>query len=200
MAGGRTVVGVDGTAVGLRSGEGGSRAVALRIVGGTATAVAKRSLVLVDVDAVEGPYHAAVAEPGRADEIIDAAESTAAGNALVAVRDLLDESGPARVVGVVLGNRPPPDRAQGLRSHVLTHAAEGGLFRQAVLDAAHQLGLPVFASPEAEVVGQLAARLGTDTAGAEVMLRRLGATVGRPWRRAEQLAAAVAWLALLEQG
>jgi hypothetical protein len=179
------------TAIGLRSGEGGTTGVVLVLEGGDVHVV-RRSPIQLYADGIElAPFHAATEDRPHADAIIDEAVAEAARRADDAVRDLgagLDVA----TIGVVLGNGPPPDRALALRSHVASHAAEGALQREALLHAATHTGLPVYAIVEREVFAALATIGGGDH---ERRLTALGADVGKPWRKPEKLAAAIAWLA-----
>ncbi|HEX5588046.1 MAG TPA: hypothetical protein VFZ17_12120 [Acidimicrobiia bacterium] len=177
-------------AIGLRSGEGGAACVALARTAGALSVVGRRAVALTEPTATLAPFHAATEAPDRADEIIDAAVAYANVQAEAVVADLVAELGDVAHVGVVLGNAPPPDRALALRSHVASHAAEGALHRDALLYGASSTGLPVFALPEREVLGALAAAWPDGTA----RLDALHESAGRPWRKPEKLAAAIAIL------
>lgn len=179
-------------AIGLRSGEGGTACVAVARTNGALSVVGRRALALVEPSATLAPFHAATEAPDRADEIIDAAIAYANHQAESIVADLLRELGDVTHVGVVLGNAPAPDRALALRSHVASHAAEGALNRDALLHGASSTGLPVFALPERDVPGALAGAWPDSTA----RLDALHESAGRPWRKPEKLAAAVAILSL----
>jgi len=74
----------------------------------------------------------------------------------------------------------PGSVADVLRSHAWMHAAEGVLYREAVLAAARRNGWPAHAVEES----------GLPDAGAA--LAALGAAAGRPWRRYEKDAARAA--------
>lgn len=177
-------------AIGLRSGEGGSACVVLDVEDGPRF-VARRTVDLYG-DRALAPFHAATADPERADEIIDEAVATATDRAIALVTDLLREVPGLAHIGVVLGNNPAPTRGFALRSHVASHAAEGALLRTALLEAATQSGLRVYALPERDVFPTLESSIAGD---AETRLKELGAVAGRPWRKPEKLAAAIAWLA-----
>jgi len=96
------------------------------------------------------------------------------------------------VVAVVVGEHPVPDDVPVTRIlavHTLMHAAEGQLFRDAVLDAAVARGLV------AHGVARRAAErlLAGDLAGA---VARIGAAAGRPWRKEQKLATVAALVAV----
>jgi hypothetical protein len=103
-----------------------------------------------------------------------------------AMRAVLDEAGHLDVVAVVMGDYPVPESAAAiLASHTLMHAAEGQLYREALLDAASALDLPAVG-----VSRNLAAsRLDGDLAAA---VAALGTAAGRPWRKEHKLAAIAA--------
>jgi hypothetical protein len=99
---------------------------------------------------------------------------------------ILDEVGALDVVAVVMGDFPVPDSAAAiLASHTLMHAAEGQLYREALLDAASARGLRGVG-----VSRNLASsRLDGDLAD---RVRELGLVAGRPWRKEHKLAAVAA--------
>jgi hypothetical protein len=64
------------------------------------------------------------------------------------------------LAGVVGGAaRMPSDLASILRSHTLVHAAEGDLFRNALVEASKEAGLKVIAVPSRVLLGEAAAAL-----------------------------------------
>jgi hypothetical protein len=81
----------------------------------------------------------------------------------------------------------PGSVAAVLRSHAWMHAAEGVLYRDAMLAAARRGGWPAHAVDPAALPS------------AEEVIMGLGAVAGRPWRRAEKDAARAA-LTLLSVG
>jgi hypothetical protein len=105
------------------------------------------------------------------------------------LRDLLTELGGAAGVGIVVGDHPVPESLAAIvASHPLMHAAEGQLYRDALLDAATVLGRPAVSVPrrraEARLAGDLAGRI-----------RTLGKDAGPPWRKEQKLAAVAALVA-----
>src|SRR5438270_2284143 len=82
-----------GTALGLRSGEGGTVAVAVRW-DGSPSLLAAESLRLNTPDVHGQAYHAASADPVHADEIIAATEAVARRLATEAVSSLAASVGP----------------------------------------------------------------------------------------------------------
>ena len=149
------------------------------------------------------PYHAAAGlDLTAAGELIARVESAAENAAAAGLRALsvaglaegglsvagLAEAGQAgavRAVAVVVKPVAVPDDLAGiLRSHAWMHAAEGVLYRQAVLAAAQECGW----TPRAVERSSLPA--------AESALAVLGRAAGRPWRQIEKDAARAA-LAIL---
>jgi hypothetical protein len=179
-------------AIGLRSGEGGAACIAVARTESTLSVVGRRAVALTEPTATLAPFHAATEAPDHADAVIEAAIAYANRRAEEIVADLVEELGDVARVGVVLGNAPAPDRALALRSHVASHAAEGALNRDALLHGASSTKLPVFALPERDVLGALAAAWPDSPA----RLDALHESAGRPWRKPEKLAAAIAILSL----
>ncbi len=113
------------------------------------------------------------------------AEEAAAGG-LRAVADLLP-AGAVRGVAVVVKGVSVPDRLPDvLRSHAWMHAAEGILYREAVLAAAQACGWTAHAVELASLPA------------AEHALAAVGRAAGRPWRRTEKDAARAAIAVLME--
>jgi hypothetical protein len=102
------------------------------------------------------------------------------------LREVLAEVGPVEAVGVVVGDFPVPESvAAVLASHTLMHAAEGQLYRDALLDAAAALGQRGVGLSRKRAAALLAGEL----AGT---VRALGAAAGPPWRKEHKLAAVAA--------
>ena len=137
------------------------------------------------------PYHAAAELPATAAEsMIRRAEAAAEEAALAALRSAAAALPAATITGVavvVKGVFLPGSVAAVLRSHAWMHAAEGVLYRDAVLAAARRGGWTAHAVD------------GPALPSAEEVITGLGAAAGRPWRRAEKDAARAA-LTLLSSG
>jgi hypothetical protein len=136
------------------------------------------------------PYHAAAGlDLAAAAQLIGqvgrtAEEAAAAG--LRSVADLLP-AGARTEVAVVVKAVSVPDRLPDiLRSHAWMHAAEGVLYRQAVLAAAQECGW----TPRAVERSSLPE--------AAPDLAELGRAAGRPWRHIEKDAARAALVILAE--
>ena len=140
---------------------------------------------LAGADQPAQPYHAAAGlDLARAAELIGQAEQGAVEAAVAGLRgvaDSLPAAADVRGVAVaVKAVRVPDSIADVLRSHAWMHAAEGMLYREAVLAATQQCGWKAH---------------GVDVSslqGAEQVLAELGRAAGRPWRRIEKDAARAA--------
>ena len=153
--------------IGVMARTGSAVAVAL---GGTAAAprfLARREIGLVPEGLTAQPYHAAAG--------------------LRALADLVQARTVRTVAVVVKAVAVPGNLAGILRSHAWMHAAEGVLYRQAVLAAATECGWPARAVEQSALPA------------AEQVLGALGRAAGRPWRRLEKDAARAA-LAQLAAG
>lgn len=108
------------------------------------------------------------------------------GIALERMRALWSELSPVAGVGVVIGDHPVPDSlATILASHALMHAAEGQLYRDALLEAAAACGLPARGVARRRAVALLTGELADAVA-------LLGTRAGHPWRKQHKLAAVAA--------
>jgi len=138
------------------------------------------------------PYHVAAGmDPAEADALVGgavrAAEYAAVAGLHMVAGDLQDA---AAIVGVAVAVKPvdvPASLPAVLRSHAWMHAAEGVLYREAVLGAAAEFGFTPHAMAFAELPD------------AEPSLAVIGQAAGRPWRRIEKDAARAA-IAILPPG
>jgi len=133
-------------------------------------------------------FHAAV---GRrdAEAFVRRCAEAVAELAVQRLRELLAEVGQVDRVGVVIGDHPVPDDVgRILAAHPLMHAAEGQLYRDALLDAAAACTLPATGTARSTVAGRLEGDLAAAVAA-------LGAAAGRPWRKEHKLAAVAALVA-----
>jgi hypothetical protein len=168
------------------------------------TAAAPRFLARQEIDLVPGglaaqPYHAAAdMDATAAGELIAQVEAASEDAAAAGLRALAHAglasaglagtglagaglAGAVRAVAVVV--KPvavPEDLVSIMRSHAWMHAAEGVLYRQAVLSAATECGWTARAVEQSTLPD------------AEQALDALGRAAGRPWRRIEKDAARAA--------
>ena len=164
--------------IGVVTRTGSAVAVAL---GGSAAVprfLARHEIELVPPGLPAQPYHAAAAlDLSEAEQLIAQVERAAEEAAAAGLRALAAAAaaGAPPAVAVVVKPAAVPDHLAGvLRSHAWMHAAEGVLYRQAVLAAASGCGWPAHAVEQSALPA------------AEQALGELGQAAGRPWRRAEK--------------
>jgi hypothetical protein len=174
--------------IGVVTRTGSAVAVALSGSADTPRFRARREFGLTRPGLEVQPYHAAAGlDLAAAAQLIGqvgrgAEEAAAAG--LRSVADVLP-GGARTEVAVVVKEVSVPDRLPDiLRSHAWMHAAEGVLYRQAVLAAAEECGW----RPRAVEQSSLPA--------AAPALAMLGRAAGRPWRQIEKDAARAALVIL----
>jgi len=174
--------------IGITTKTGSAVAVALRGTPARPQFAGRREIELVPPGLVAQPYHAAAdMDLAAARELIAEVESAAEMAAAAGLRTLAATRppSPVRAVAVVVkAVSMPGDLAGILRSHAWMHAAEGVLYREAVLAGAARCGWMAHALEQAALPT------------AEQALNALGRAAGRPWRRFEKDAARAA-LALL---
>ena len=170
--------------IGVVARTGSAVAVALS---GTAAAPrfrARREIGLLAPGLTAQPYHAAAdLDLAAGGELIAQVESAAEQAAAAALRGLAATMAPApvRAVAVVVKPVSVPGQLAGiLRSHAWMHAAEGVLYRNAVLAGAAECGWTAHAVAESALPA------------AEQAVAALGQAAGRPWRRLEKDAARAA--------
>jgi hypothetical protein len=180
-----TVSGVAGAIViGVVARTGSAVAVVLSGPAGTPRFWARREIELISPGLPVQPYHAAAGldlpvAGQMVSQVARGAEQAAAGG-LRALADLLPAEAVCAVAVVVKAVSVPDRLGDVLRSHAWMHAAEGMLYRQAVLAAAQECGWRAHAVE----LSLLPA--------AERVLTTLGQAAGRPWRRVEKDAARAA--------
>jgi hypothetical protein len=138
-------------------------------------------------------FHAAVElDPARAERLIEGAAAEAKANATEALRRFRGEHG-VGACAVVASAAPAPDElAAILRSHMLIHAAEGRLYRDAILAGAKQARVAAKFFPAKVLDEVAAAALGADAA----LVAAAGKGAGPPWGKDQRMAALAAWVVL----
>jgi hypothetical protein len=179
--------------VGIVTRTGSAVAIALGGPAPTATFLGRLEIELAPAHLPAQPYHAAARLDVRAASaliaVVEQAAEDAAGAGLRALTDGLPAAA-AAIAAVAVVVKPvslPDDVADVLRSHARMHAAEGVLYREAVLAAVRRCGWTAVAVDESYL-----------PAGGEA-LAVIGRDAGRPWRRIEKDAARAA-LTLLSSG
>ncbi len=148
-------------------------------------------------------YHAAAELPaGPAASIVERVHKAASALATDALRqvvaELAHEGHDVTVLAVAagaLGGRD--DLASILRSHTRWHAAEGELYREALVDGAAAVDVPVVRFAKGAALDELSGELGREPAALIRGITAWGQALGPPWRKEHKEAAAAAWLALL---
>ena len=137
------------------------------------------------------PYHAAAELPfAKAEALVREAVESSRALALeamgAAVAALRSQGHEVAGCGIVLGSGKALPGLEGiLASHALIHTAEGEMFREVLVWAARQLGLPVTGVPAK----------GLDSASLE-RIGSFGKMVGPPWTEDQKYATVVALMAL----
>jgi hypothetical protein len=189
------------TALGLRAHTGW--AIAVAVGGGTSPEVFVewRRLELSDASVPVQAYHAARAlSPEEANVLTQRAHDAARNAAARSLGDLVEElrAHGHDLVGAGLSTssaRIPTALRTILASHVLVHAAEGELYREALAHAAEVRGIPLVRVParDLEARARQASRL--DERSLRELLAELGRAAGPPWRKDEREAAMAACVA-----
>jgi hypothetical protein len=155
-----------------------------------------------DPEAPPYVYHAAAKLAlASAERFIREAENDAFARAKeelgTAIRDLRERGYEVVVSGIIAGNRPFSSPLETiLRAHSLIHAAEGELFRQAIIRASNALEVPVAAVPARELYSQAAKKLGVSIEAVRRHLAEAGRAAGKPWAQDQKesfLAALIAF-------
>jgi hypothetical protein len=190
------------TALGFRPHTGWTCAVALAGDVSAPAVVARRRLELSDPAVPWQPYQAASQlRPDAAMDLVREAERVAGEVTAAALGALLAELHAAghEVVGAVVpsGRSALPDTVpRTLASHPLMHAAEGELFRDALVGAATEHGLRVVRAPAEGLREEVCAELGCSEDALGALLAGLGRAVGPPWRQDEKEGTLAAWIGL----
>jgi hypothetical protein len=148
------------------------------------------------------PYHAAEPLPYQQAErfvtqCIDETRHLADEGLRAAIQDVQNSGHHIAACGILLGSgRTLPTLERILASHALIHAAEGEMFRDALLHAAQECKLTVKGIKERELHSQAAAMLGRSAEQLRDYLTNQGRILGAPWREDQKCATLAAWLAL----
>jgi hypothetical protein len=99
---------------------------------------------------------------------------------------------------LLASGRPLPALPQILASHALIHAADGELFREALLHASRRCGFETFTAKDGALLERASHSLSLQKEELVHRLGDLGAELGPPWTQDEKFAALAAWLSLVE--
>jgi len=188
-------------AIGFRDHSGWAIAIAIGLeLGGTPVLLERSRLTICPDNLPRQPYHA-VAERGFPRDTIRLVEEAALGSAtdeLARLRETLSTGGHdvvAAGIGHAAGSIPASLEAI-LRTHTLLHAAEGRLFREALAEAAAEIGLAVSRFLQRDVMSLAASALDAAPTALDAHLTAIGKGAGPPWRKDHREAAAAAIIAL----
>jgi hypothetical protein len=191
-------------AVGFRVHSGWAAAVAVCLEKGAPVVLARQRVQLVETFTYEfrQPYHTAEKMlEGQARKFISRMQAEARRLAYIEIRELASRTQEQGMkltrCGLLLASgRPLPALQKILASHALIHAADGELFREALLHASARCRLRDFRMKERQLLecaGQVLRLKG------DALMRRvteLGRPLGSPWSQDEKFATLAAWLAL----
>jgi len=193
-------------AVGFRVHSGWTAVVAVAMDKGIPLVLARERAHLVKTFAYEyrQPYHTAATMPADDREVfvsrVRAEARHLAFRTLSRLKGELDKEGYSLTSsGLLLASgRPLPELARILASHSLIHAADGELFRDAILYATARCGLLCVKIKERDLLDSGAHTLGLGSRDLSRRMRELGRRLGPPWSQDEKYASLVAWVAATE--
>jgi hypothetical protein len=134
------------------------------------------------------PFHAAEGLPfDRAEALIRKCRESSLLLATAAIRGLIGcvDYNVGRAAILFASGRPLPDLAAILRSHALIHTAEGEFYREVLVSACQECGIPVMRIKERDLADN-------------PLVIELGRSVGPSWRQDEKRASLAAWAALAD--
>jgi hypothetical protein len=175
---------VDRAALGIRSHSGWAI-----VVSATTSRILDRRRIEIADPAIPGsrqPFHAAEGlQFDRAETLIHKCRESSLLLATAAIRALSAclEYNVDRAAILFAAGRPLPELAAILRSHALIHTAEGEFFREILVNACQECGLPVMRIKERDLPDN-------------PLVTELGRSLGPPWRQDEKRASLAAWAAL----
>jgi hypothetical protein len=192
--------------LGLRAHSGWTALVAISLEDGSPLVLLRQRPHLVKTFTYEfrQPYHTAGKRPpAEARDFISGMRAEARGLAYRAIQSAqvnLHKQGYElkRCSLLLASGRPLPGLPQILASHALIHAADGELFREALLHASKRCGVDTFTAKESELLERAVHALHLQPDELARRLGDLGHPLGVPWSLDEKFAALVAWLSLLQ--
>jgi len=191
-------------ALGLRAHSGWAALVVVRGPASSPVVIARQRIALADpqIPGSKQPYHAAEGRPlAKAEEYLNRCITHTQELAREAVHEVVDHLRRRGhdLVGcgiITAAGRPLPRLAEILASHPLLHTAEGELYRNALIEAGEECGLPVRRVPERELFSLAVAELHMSAKKLRNRVTELGQTIGPPWTQDEKYAALLAWMLL----
>ena len=192
-------------ALGFRAHSGWTALVAVSLEHDGPHVLARERPMLVETFTYEfrQPYHTAEKMPrDRAHEFISRIESGATRLAKEAIRsvqtDIRKQGYELTCFGLpIASTRPLPKLDKILESHALIHAADGELFRRALIHASERWHEMAFTIKERELLVFACKTLRIKSDDLKRRLTAIGKLMGPPWSQDEKFAVLTAWLALL---
>ena len=170
--------------------------VTLALAGDSPILLDRRRVELIDKGLPSAPYHheALSLDINTAIDLVDRVRRSVAKHASAAISTLLATY---RAQVLILPSSPydslPDSLEEILSSRRLTLAADGMLYREALAEAAAELGMEVRRYPRKTDPTVLAAEaMGVDAAEVNSLIAQFGREAGTPWRKDHKMAAAAA--------
>jgi hypothetical protein len=194
-------------ALGFRAHSGWTSVVALSLEGGSPLVLLRERSHLVKTFTYEfrQPYHTAGKRPPAEARgfisLVRAEARSLAYRVIHSVQTNLQKQGyELKCCSLLLASgKPLPDLPKILASHALIHAADGELFREALVHASKRCGFETFTAKESELLEAAVHALHLQPNELGRRLADLGHSLGSPWSQDEKFASLVAWLSLLKQ-
>jgi hypothetical protein len=189
-------------AFGLKAHSGWAALVVVGRAGGGLVVVDRRRLELVEEEWAKQPYHAAeemerAAGRKRVELGIRSARRVASREIAAAVARERERGNQVAAGAVLVGEAMPDWSADEILAvHFRMHKAEGALFRDALLRAVAECGLPAIGIPEKTMAAEAKQALGPRAPAAISEIAGWGKTVGPPWGKDQKDAALAAAIAL----
>jgi hypothetical protein len=193
-------------ALGFRAHSGWAAVVAVGELGPSPVVLDRRRIELVEGGVPKQPFHAAEGlDLARSEKIITRSLDLAMRLADRALRVLLADlrSKGYEVIGcgiLAASGRTLPPLPEILASHALIHAAEGELFRNALVDVSGLHSLPVIRMKERELYVSASVQLRLPVEALRRYVSEMGRPLGPPWGQDQKCAALAGWLALAGDG
>jgi hypothetical protein len=186
-------------ALGFRVHTGWAAAIVIAMPAGSPEALDRRRLDLTSPGMPVQVFHASRSlDPDEANQLVEQASGAAWAVAREAVSTFVNELRTAghELVGsgVILGTG---FNFTDSLSHAGAHAAEGGMYRQAIIQASETCGLTVLGIPERDLFTRASVLLKLPVDSIHQRLKDLGRPLGAPWGQDQKAATLAAWLALV---
>ncbi len=197
--------------VGFRVHTGWAAAVAVTGSASKPRVIDRRRLALATETETEKlqVYHLAAEQPyAKAEWMVDAAIAATAKATRASLAAWIETLGQVSErtdykverAGIVAGNTELPASLETiLASHALIHAAEGELFRRAIVDACAARGIAVAPFAGKTLTDDAVQLLGLTVGALRTHLTAPGKVLGPPWGQDQKEAMLVAWLALAQR-